>query len=463
MLLAWLAFGFGGNLAAQVGVPAGQKDRDRKAVVYLFNRLTETFCRTPEQKLLMAWPGLPVPALEEVDSREFQWVLSEHVDVVPLDDLLYKKGAQGIPELIRYVLDHKQSAKGSASPEEDAAINQAFDALFDSETGAPTPKFEAYLREYAIYTHLMDEIRDEGVRGRVATKLRVGDAPAKVWAEAKTKEFLARAAAAMDAFKRNGNYDEIQKHFKLIDEMKEKSVSLWWDRFRTQFDRQRTTSSSGDYFHLTQYYPPPERWLKDAHSRWIKFAVEDTQVDLLGKQELALAEGKVPDVPLITFAGVERMKIGSYSILMEIKRVVVERPWLDRGLFRNRAWTLPGVTSDESGLTVYKDKKADMPSLISGILLAKNITVTPDGFQSTTAAAMALSSKSFGMVNLKGTYLFGKGLAEAKFKFDKHFNPALNKETHRVRLTIPGAQIIGFITDEVPKSPNPDPKYSFDK
>ena len=81
----------------------------------------------------------------------------------------------------------------------------------------------------------------------------------------------------------------------------------------------------------------------------------------------------------------------------------------------------------------------------------------------TTAAAMALSSKSFGMVNLKGTYLFGKGLAEAKFKFDKHFNPALNKETHRVRLTIPGAQIIGFITDEVPKSPNPDPKYSFDK
>ncbi|WP_395145274.1 hypothetical protein [Armatimonas sp.] len=147
---------------------------------------------------------------------------------------------------------------------------------------------------------------------------------------------------------------------------------------------------------------------------------------------------------------------------MEIKRVLVERPWLDERLFRNRAWTLDGITSAPSGLMVHKGDKPDLPYLISSILLARNISITLEGWTSLTDAMISLNSKSFGMVNLNGTYLFGKGLAKADVKFDSYLTDAsTNKKTYRVRFTCPGVQIIGFVCDTVPKSPNPDPKYKF--
>lgn len=450
-LLVSAVFALSGSAFAQKDEPREQKLQDRKAVVYFFNRLTSTFCPTPDKRLLLAWPGLSLPDTTGGLSRDDHYALARLVNVVPnTDDLLYWTTTQQVPDLIEYVLANMRSPKNSEEPGNKARLKEAFDALRDPKTGIRTPMYRKYLEQQVRYDDTITDVENE----RFLTKSRAGDA--------KSKELQVRELAALTEFKRDGYYTEFTTIQKTIEDISNNDSGVWWYNFRQEFETHKSHSSAGGTFWDTEYLPPVENWL-GYQGGWKTIKISNANVDMVSPNELIIAEDKVPDVPLLTFEGAKRMNIESFSISMEVKRVYIVRPWLDKNLFSNRVWTLDGVTPGPFGLTINKGTKPDMPYLISSVLIARNCRILLRGWRSLTEAAIALSSKSFGMVNLRETAIFGQAIKSGvKFEFKTGINdPRVPGKSVGVNITCPGVQIIGFLCDLVPKSPNPDPKYKF--
>jgi hypothetical protein len=112
---------------------------------------------------------------------------------------------------------------------------------------------------------------------------------------------------------------------------------------------------------------------------------------------------------------------------VEVKRVTIARPWMDLGIFSAHSWMLKettGFAQVSSGNPADPDP-GPMPVVITGILLARKLTLT--GYEGKAPGRLGP---------------FGLGAARRSGS----------------AITAPDPQIIAFFVQVVPKSPTPDPK-----
>lgn len=433
-------------LVAARHAPAQEMSMERKAVVYLFDRLSKTFCPTSDHKLLLVWPGMCLPDIKSKPSLDDYAALSQLVNTVPMNELTYRPSLQKAPDLIQYILDNKRTANVTLTAAEEVQLKRAFDYLHDPKTGEETPNYKRFLEQQAIYDQTVDDIVN---RSFIANANRTIATEAPI--------LVNRQREALAAFRSNGYYDEVHAQFKTIDTLSNRDKNVWWHHFRNQFALQRSRTSSGATFPHTEYVPDLDAWLNTDH--WTTIRFDSKTLANLKPTDLSIAPDRVPTVPLITLGSLENKNLPGFSISVEVKRVLIERPWLDNELFRCRAWKIDGVPPASAGLTVHKNSPSDMPLLITSILLARNIAIDLGDFTTQAEAERTLRFDNFGPVTLHGALLFGRGKADAICRLSGTYKDG--KQVFGSGITYPGEEIIGFICDQVPNSPNPDPKYTY--
>ena len=164
----------------------------------------------------------------------------------------------------------------------------------------------------------------------------------------------------------------------------------------------------------------------------------------------------VPNVPLIDLPEPGGMGSPPFTYSMSLLRVDIDRPWLEMETFHNHTWKIDGVTAKGAGLTVHSGAaEPDMPLIITGLLLARKAKLTLD-YKTQLEAELRRKMRSLGPFSLFGKLLFGRGTPQAQSEIR-----ALAAGRYETVVSFDGAQIIGFFCERVPKSPDPDPKYTY--
>jgi hypothetical protein len=410
--------------AATSGPVSGQSDTLK---TYLAARLQETYVRDPGHVLELVWPGLALPDVKGVPDAEDQFEMATLVNAAPLRQPFYAAGSATVRGLYSHVVNNKIVEVLPHTAAETQQLEAAHAVFFDPKTRKNTPRWEAYLEQEAIYLQRLDDIANQTFELREAGTF-TGSHEAKFTAETKQ---------AYDVWMAKGYKKEIEDALAVIDRLSNRDGLAWWHDVRADFDARQAKGPRGEVYGETDYHPHMSEWLKPAG--WTQFRLNSTVASVRPPGRVAPG---APRTPVVLSAGTSQ--ITNFMLSVELKRIEVDRPWLERQVFSNPHWTLRGVTAiDSEGLTITANAaKADLPLLITGLILARNakfVMRVVDAQRFTSNPALAK-----GFLQMNGQSIW-KRLT---------IKPVIRPESATTEdVEIKGPQIIGFICAKVPKSP----------
>jgi hypothetical protein len=139
------------------------------------------------------------------------------------------------------------------------------------------------------------------------------------------------------------------------------------------------------------------------------------------------------------------------SISFEVKRVLIDRPWLDASVFRSRKWTWTDPTEEMISFGKFDQTKklfeGRMPLLPTSLILVRRVVLASNwGSTVTNDVRSGLSA--------------GGGFSFGPFRVGGNYGNSSHSASSRVQVTdagieIPDVQIIGWLCDILPRSPNP--------
>jgi hypothetical protein len=151
-----------------------------------------------------------------------------------------------------------------------------------------------------------------------------------------------------------------------------------------------------------------------------------------------------------TTVNTSQESLDKLSISFEVKRVLIDRPWLDASVFRSKKWTWkdPAETPISYGHfnTTLRLFEGRMPLLPTSIVLIRKVKLSSN-WGSTVANEIRTG------MGAAGGFSFGP------FSIGGSYGNSSHDSSQRVQVTdagieIPDVQIIGWICDILPKSPN---------
>ena len=200
---------------------------------------------------------------------------------------------------------------------------------------------------------------------------------------------------------------------------------------RDELSRGRIIGGSPEPWYSVLVNPPMAGWLSNLG--WSPWTFRQTDVKPRRPRERVPlnpdGSAQVPEA--------RPLKTATMTLKVNLKRVVVARPWLDLDLFSARTWQLPegaGFTMVSTGNLADPDPGM-MPLVVTGFLLARNLTLT-----------------------------WSKGQGEAPETAPAQVGPfrlgaaQTRKSGGETVISAPDPQIIAFFCEVVPRSPDPDPK-----
>jgi hypothetical protein len=138
----------------------------------------------------------------------------------------------------------------------------------------------------------------------------------------------------------------------------------------------------------------------------------------------------------------------NYKISFDLIQVPLVRPWLNPMLFTNRAWKLQNGVEVLSDGNPIPSTSGTLPLLPTSVLIIRNLSLS---FDMTDTANTSYSSET----HASGSVGWGP------FSLRGGYDSVSTGGTHDYKsnnegITCPGMQVIGFVCDLVPKSPNAD-------
>ncbi|MCZ2258594.1 hypothetical protein [Sporosarcina sp. G11-34] len=145
-------------------------------------------------------------------------------------------------------------------------------------------------------------------------------------------------------------------------------------------------------------------------------------------------------------------KSTNFRAELEFVQVPICRPWFDPGFFSMRSWTLDklwDLNYDEMVSDGGKNPSGRLVAYPITALFVRNVKLKFDEadsqMQHMDAQTEVGGRVGFGPFSIKGSYDFG------------HEKRDLDSRVEGGRIDIDGIQLIGFINNIIPKSPNPHP------
>ncbi|MCR8961648.1 hypothetical protein O0550_00290 [Brevibacillus halotolerans] len=342
------------------------------------------------------------------------------------------------------------------SPEEQTRLQQARDFLYQPD-GSYTPAHKAYYKYKTDYQAAHDAYAQAA--------LKAGSAPTPEEREEWRLKLDGLVQAVNDAFEEwgaGGHRGQVQEARATIASLTGRGPQQYFNHLGTVFNetKKHDRSTNTDYW-PTRYIPED---ILDPTVSWPKYTLKHGEINFYASQSsTSFGGGAGLDFGLFSFGAEttwsenhERSQCETSNLEIEFEMIQLPliRPWWDPLIFKNRGWKwAPGVSPDlisDGG----RPPQGLMPIYATDLILARNLKITMDMTSAiSTAVREKLSvsgSVGFGPFSLRGNYATDD--ANQTFNFTETGNG----------IEVSGAQIIGFLGEVLPKSPDPDPDLNWE-
>ena len=322
-------------------------------------------------------------------------------------------------------------------------------------TLAYTAKMNDYIDAADDYMNLL--IDAQSAKGNAPEAIR----RVAAWTN-KSKFIRSKMDAAMMAWVSQGYKNEYEEMNAYIDQVTQKSMVLYKQDLQKKFDSGLLTSTmegqAGDFYYTTLL---PGNFATSPG--WTKFSYYEGDYDThFNKSTSQWSAGGAASFGLFSIGGrgsgskVEistNQKATNFSAALEFTQIPICRPWFDPGFFFMRAWTLDKLWDLNFDKKVSHGAEKPVGRLVAypiTALFARNVVFTFSEWDSQTQYVnkqiQGGGAVGWGPFFVGGTYSHGSA------QRDGHFH------NEGGSFTIPGMQLIGFINNIIPKSPNPNPE-----
>jgi hypothetical protein len=267
--------------------------------------------------------------------------------------------------------------------------------------------------------------------------------------------------AAYGAWSSNGYKQYVEEAIGIIANLTGKGPASLYQSMRANFNADRLTDTLGSQFYPTYVYPKDP--LNPAlDGSWMSFYFNLEDVNTF-KSDSATNSGGSASASWGLWSGSASASYGqgqsnyecdtsNLSLSVQLIQLPLTRPWLRPEIYWSRGWRwsagASGVISDGG-----TPPQGLMPLYPTSVIVAKNLVINLDMSntknQSSFSKIETSASIGWGPFSVSGNY--SRSDSQSTSNFTKS----------STGITVPGAQIIAYVCEVLPLSPNPDPSLNW--
>jgi hypothetical protein len=317
-----------------------------------------------------------------------------------------------------------------------------------------TPQYAAYRQYQTAYIAALSNHNGMEIQ---ANAPGASNALVQDWAR-NGGAYRSQVASAWDAWVADGCKDDVEKALGVVRNRSGQGPAAMYDVLRANLAANRLTDTRGQLFHPTCLYPA-DPLMPALKPSWVhcEFSLRDLQTFPSNSQASSGASAGAGwglwSVGTSAQYGSGHTSYGcdttGLMVQAELIQVPLVRPWLRPEIFASRGWRW----SPRAGFGPISDgripPKGLMPLYPVSVILAKdvmiNLDMTSRQNQSSWLSISAGASFGWGPFSISGNVIHPRTSAES------HFTQSMSG------ISVPGPQIVAFVCEMLPKSPNPDP------
>lgn len=405
---------------------------------------TVTARQDPQFLLAILNPGQYVPAdlnpSTDVDDR---YALSVLLSAVPQFSWVYKPAAGTVDNNYRSVLDYKEA------PEVHLTADQ------QKQLDAANKTVERYIDVYKQYQQAYWDAID-AYDSAYAT-YKNGGAPVP-------PSLKQKVTAAVQDWQRLGHKSAMDSATAVIDRFEALEPESFWYKLTERYQSGTQYADLGSEFQPVGVSPPYKSWFGE-HG-WTTFSFDQKDMDNQQEsQSIGVAGSLDGTFGIFKISGDgDYSKDSSYTKMTQtqltfgckLMRVSLDRPWMNPLVLSSRAWRwAPGTplygTKFSTGADIASDvaPTGQMTVIPTAAILSKDLVVTGN-FTDTIVKELNTRIKANASVGIGPFSIAGH------FNMSDHSGSQVGTIADN-KITAPDVQIVAFVCEVLPKSPDPDP------
>jgi hypothetical protein len=381
--------------------------------------------------------------------------MNEFIPTTNFLQTIFASSQDSISAVWNDVLKFSKVLKNEISEDEEKELKEYRKFMNDNE--------EKYLEYMEKYIKAANTYKDLKKFAMIATG---NDEKAKEkvleW-QYKSEDYFKAVKFAEGQWNNRGHRLEYEEYQNRIAQLEEKSMVSYKERLKDIYQRSinKAGTHDSDYLYtalIPGNFAKSEGWTDfyffegNAKSEWnekMKNWKAGARVSWFGLFSAGGSGGQQ------TGEENENQKCTGFKISFKFVQIPVIRPWFEPAFFSNRAWTLDKSWDLAFDKPVSDGKERPAGRLIAYPVSALFVKDVEIGFLEVESASKYISSTVNAEINVGfGPFLVGGGYSSSNAKAEAKLDVTNGK------LTIKGIQLIGFVNNFVPRSPNLNPEIN---
>jgi len=226
---------------------------------------------------------------------------------------------------------------------------------------------------------------------------------------------------------------------------------------RNRYNDYKRADPNGGEYRFTKYFP--QKFWEVSGGTWMTFSFNEKDVHTVDTKDVTNWGGGTSggwglwswgaSATRDTTNTTNESEIHTFDLSVELARIPIRRTWMDVGILSRRSWKFDNTVPESEYLSDGgTPPKGTMVSFPTAMIVARNLTLKIDNFSEKNSYSLEKISTS-----LKGGW--------GPFSLKGNYNRETERRTHDFTQTgsgiqCSGMQVIGFVCQLLPKSPNPD-------
>lgn len=423
----------------------------------LYSKIEKIFAaRTPIQEMTGSESLLSVfnpaqyiptnlnPETKVEDKRE----ISQIFDTAAEFNTTYSPADLQVSTAYKNILDYKLFPLASITPHEQEKLNYAINSYNSLKY-----KCEEAMYNYFDASDALNEAfisyENDSTRPRPSARLRAQE-------QAALQKWIVAGKIAQET------------NIAIIEQYQSSEGAAFWEKLQDKFEYNQKKIANGVEFAPVTLFPSYKNWDKD--EGWIRFEFnqkdmdnQKTSISISAASNLSSDYGIVSiegEGAYVEDKGYTKVEETNLTFKCELKRVTLDRPWMNALLFTSRAWKFSQnapVSEYSSGGGIAENIKPTGPfvSVPTTYILARNVEITGT-FKDAVEEKLRRNMEASAAVGIGPFSISGRvsnGETEEKIK------GTIAKNSIRIN----NIQIIASLSQILPKLPNPDPNLPWIK
>lgn len=303
------------------------------------------------------------------------------------------------------------------------------DSLGTRTTLVDTPYLTAYKQYQAAYLQAQRQYNTM----KISAQFSADPTIQQTWS-VNEPEYAAKCKAAQEDWVSKGYQHEVEQAFAIIDQITGRNFQLAWEQWKDEFQQSKLSDLQNGDFYQTFFYPA-HFFKAGSENQWTQVVLLASEIEKLSTMPIVVPEGLSTASRAVGDTSPMNLAISQLSV--DLIKLPIMRPWFNPGIFKNKSWKWP------DGRDVLSDGAATphgrLPAYITALVFARNLEIQ-----------LEPNSQFIDMMNA------GKLKALGPL--------ALNQATvtHELNsIKAEGMQIIAFICEKLPRTPDPDPTLAW--